>query len=206
MLHIAIRGFFSDILKYVDRHGTFRQARAGCGFFACIIIISCFIRVVSVLSFSAENQKCTLRPEILVNTLFSCFFLQRSVMVIVLKITLLTLSCKVNCGINTVLWNSVSRYAFSIHWNLLSVGFLSSVVMFVILRWCGLMFFFYLCDVVILSVSQVKALNKAPFDDPSSPRFWCTTPKTRTKTLLIKLLSTWWDVLLHIGAKLLLAV
>lgn len=44
------------------------------------------------------------------------------------------------------------------------------------------------------SVFQERPLSRAPFDGPSSQRFWCTIPKALTGTRSIKMLSTWWDL------------
>lgn len=46
-------------------------------------------------------------------------------------------------------------------------------------------------------VFQVRPLSRAPFDGPSSQRFWCTIPKALTGTRSIKMLSTWWDLSLR---------
>lgn len=49
-------------------------------------------------------------------------------------------------------------------------------------------------EALFFSVFQVRPLSRAPFDGPSSQRFWCTIPKALTGTRSIKMLSTWWDL------------
>lgn len=48
-------------------------------------------------------------------------------------------------------------------------------------------------------VFQVRPLSRAPFDGPSSQRFWCTIPKALTGTRSIKMLSTWWDLISRVS-------